>query len=253
MSSEAASNFPWKDDAENFIGCNLALADLINNLPRILTVDGRIHAETFVAASGCIAGFAAQSAFLLQKPNFSIDALNESSLTDGLFIVRSPSGNKYIFGDPLKEMIFCKGAPTSVTARLWERAAGGAQAAGLDNSQLPDTLTMWEHVTRSIQQDKDGMPSVPKEHWPGLPPAELLHRVWPFAEQCLTSKLSGQKIAPPGMINVDLKWWPTITGMVVCNVIDKVKDVLNPRTALIIAMETAIFTLKIDPARIISK
>jgi hypothetical protein len=248
-----SSDFPWKDDSPNFIGCNLAVADLINNLPRALTVDGRIHAETLVAASGAIAGFAAQQALWSQNAAISLDVLNETSLTNGLFVVRSPSGDRYVFGDPLKEMVFCRiQPPTQLTARLWERAVGAAQAAGLDSSRLPDALEMWEYVNRSIRQGHEGMPSTPKEHWPGLPPAELLRRFWPFAEQCLTGKLSGEKF-PPGIVNVDLKWWPTITGMAVCNMIDKVKTVLDPRTALIIAMETAFFALKIDPQRIAAK
>lgn len=63
------ADFPWKGEPDD-IACNLALGDLINNLPRRLTVNGRIHAETFITASGAIAGFAAQQAFFLnsQKP-----------------------------------------------------------------------------------------------------------------------------------------------------------------------------------------
>jgi hypothetical protein len=73
MRTEQLEEFPWKDDAKNFIGCNFAYGDLMNNLPRFLTVEGRIHAETFVAASGAIAGFAAQQTLLAQRPHFSIE------------------------------------------------------------------------------------------------------------------------------------------------------------------------------------
>ena len=50
-------DMPWKDDVVSYIGCNFAYADLANNLPRFLTIDGKLHAETLVAASGAIAGF----------------------------------------------------------------------------------------------------------------------------------------------------------------------------------------------------
>jgi hypothetical protein len=249
MASDQLENLPWKDDVENYIGCNFAYADFTNNLPQLVAVDGKLHAETFVAASGAIAGFAAQQALLAQRSNFSMEALNETSTNDGLFIVRSPRGDRYLYGDPLKTMVFCKEkTPTQITARLWEWAAGGAIEAGLDQSQMPDILTMWENVNRSIQGGLEGMPSVPKEHWPHLAPAQLLERLWPIAKQLLVGKGSGAK-APPGIVVVEPHWWPTITGMVTSVAIRKVKTVLDPRTALLIAMETALFTLKVDPTK----
>jgi hypothetical protein len=199
MASDQVEKFPWKDDATNYIGCNFAYADLTHNLPHLLTVDGKLHAETFVAASGAVAGFAAQQALLAQKLNFSIDTLNETSTNDGLFIVRSPSGDRYLYGDPLKLMVFCgEKTPTQITARLWEWAAGGAIEAGLAKSDLPDTLTIWENVNRSIRGGLEGMLSVPKEHWPHLAPTKLLEWLWPIAKQLLTGKGSGAA-APPGI------------------------------------------------------
>jgi hypothetical protein len=249
MANDNAERLPWKNDVVNFTGCNFAYADLTTHLPQMLAVAGRLHAQTFVAASGAIAGFAAQQTLLMQKPNFSIDALNETSPIDGLFIVRSPRGDRYIYGDPLKLMIFSnERTPTPITARLWEWAAGGAVAAGLDKSQLPLTVTMWENVNRSIQTGLDGMPSVPKNHWPHQTPAQLLERVWPIARKLIVGKGSGA-LAPPGIVVVEPHWWPTITGMATSAAIREVKSVLDPRTALLIAMESAIFTLKIDPTK----
>jgi hypothetical protein len=250
MASDQLRNLPWKNDNKNYIGCNFAYADLTNNIPRLLTIDGKLHAETFVAASGAVAGFAAQQALLLQKKNFSIDALSDSLTNDGLFIVRNLHGDRYIYGDPLKFMIFCKEQPpTQIMARLWEWAVTGAISAGLNESNLPDTSTMWENVNRSIQAGLDGMPSVSKEHWPHLPPTRLLELVWPMAKQLLTGKGSGAK-APPGIVVVEPHWWPSITGAVTSAVIEQVKTVLDARTALTIAMETAIFTLKVDPTKV---
>lgn len=240
---------PWKDDNENFIGCNFAYADLANNLPQFMAIDGRVHAETLVAAIGAIAGFAAQQALWAQKASLSIDSLNETTPVDGLFIVRSSRGDRYVFGNPLKEMVFCAAQPASpITARLWEWAAGGAVEAGLDKSEMPGTLTMWENVNRSIQGGLDGMPSVPKEHLPHLAPTQLLERLWPISKKLLSGQGSGAA-APPGMVVVERRWWPTITGMVASAMIRKVKEVLAPRMALLIAMETALFTLKVDPTK----
>jgi hypothetical protein len=94
----------------------------------------------------------------------------------------------------------------------------------------------------------EGIPSVPKNHWPHLAPAQLLERLWPIAKLLLMGKWSGA-MAPPGLVVVESHWWPTITGMATSAAIREVKTVLDPRTALVIAMETAFFTLKLDPTQ----
>jgi hypothetical protein len=128
MASDKIEKVPWKHDEKNFIGCNFAYSDLTRYIPQVVSQPkGELHPKTFAAASGAIAGFAAQQTLLSQRPNFSIEALNETSTNDGLFIVRSPRGERYIYGDPLKLMVFCKDkTPTPITARLWEWAVGGA-------------------------------------------------------------------------------------------------------------------------------
>jgi hypothetical protein len=170
------------------------------------------------------------------------------------------TGKRFIFGEPLKEMLFSAirgpdGKPsrpvviTDQNARLWERAAGGARAAGINASEFPSTGDMWDHVTGSIKNGLNGLPSISKDHYPQLPPETLLELYWPFALKCLTGKVSGAT-APFAMAVVEPRWWPTITGMVASDAIQKVKSVLHPRIALVIVMETAIYTLKIDPTTI---
>src|SRR3954454_20544528 len=53
------NKFPWPSD-EAYIACNLPAGNLANNLASWVMRDGRVHAETYVAASGAIAGYAAQ-------------------------------------------------------------------------------------------------------------------------------------------------------------------------------------------------
>lgn len=109
---------------------------------------------------------------------------------------------------------------------------------------------MWDHVTSAIKSGSDGMPSVPREHWPHLAPVKLLENLWPFAKKCLSGRVGDGALAPPEIVVVEPRWWPTITGMVTSGAFHGVKDVLDPRTALTLAMELAILTLKIDPTRI---
>jgi hypothetical protein len=217
----------------------------------VLQVNGRLHAETYIAGCGVIAGFAVQRAVLAQNPAFRMDDLKEDSVVDGLFLVRSPRGERFIFGQLLKEMIFQKvRPPTQISSRLWEWAVGAVVAAGVNPTELPDALVMWEQVTRAIKDGSDGMPSVPREHFPHLAPMQLLEHLWPFARKCLSGRAGDGALAPPQLVVVEPRWWTTITGMVTNQAIQKVKDVLDPRTAFILAMESAILALKIDPTRI---
>lgn len=56
--SDDLNELPW-NSAPTSTACNFALGHLVGNLPRGLTVDGQIHAETYISAVGAIAGFAA--------------------------------------------------------------------------------------------------------------------------------------------------------------------------------------------------
>ena len=76
--------------------------------------------------------------------------MREDVVKDGLFLVRGSDGKRFIFGEPLKERLSSaiRGpdgklsrpvVTTDQNARLWERAAGGAQAAGINASEFPST------------------------------------------------------------------------------------------------------------------
>jgi hypothetical protein len=87
------------------------------------------------------------------------------------------------------------------------------------------------------------MPSLPAAHHPHMPPKDLLKYVWPFALKCLNSELSGKMAhCPP----VPHRWRPAVTAVVANAILRKTHDVLHSRTGLIIVMETAIYTSKLD-------
>ena len=117
-----ASDFPWKD-APDVIACNLAFGDLVNDLPRRLTVEGRVHAETLLASIRVVAGFAAQRAFFAEPVESQGQAARE------IQIATTASGGKYFFGEPLNRMLFPM-TEAEAGLRLWSVAAGGAIAAG---------------------------------------------------------------------------------------------------------------------------
>jgi hypothetical protein len=247
------ASWPWDGHAE-YAACNFALGYLTRNLRERLTIDGRLHAETYVAAIGVIAGFAAQHA-LFQR----IATTNDGSLLRQMQVVTSINGGRYFFGEPLNRMLF-HGAHAAPNERLWALAAGGAVAAGLAPACLPKLEDLFFHVGQAIGSEDEGMPSVPRENFPQAPPKELLRLLWPLAIMCFTGKIpsdadndegAGIRLWPARLGEACVQFWPAISAFAANTIIRDVQTLLAPEKALVILMETAIYASKLDPAAII--
>ncbi len=231
------SNFPWKN-ARDETACNFAFGDLVNNLPRRLTIDRRIHAETLLASIGAIAGFAAQRALFAQLA----ESTDKSAVSE-IHVATTESGGKYFFGDPLNFALFPQ-TDAEAPLRLWSLAAGGAVAAGLSASDLPKPDDMFRHVSQTLGGEFEGLPSLP-EHRPQGTAQELLKLFWPLAMMCFKGELSGA-VARSGAVGQ--RWRPVIAAYAANRFIGDVRSVLPPAMALIIVVETAIYASKLDPA-----
>jgi hypothetical protein len=231
---------PWTGQPDE-IACNFALGHLYHNLKLRLTVDERIHAETLVAAAGAVAGFAAQRALFAR-----IAATRDEATLGQLQLVTTASGATYVFGEPLNQSLFGH-SNAEAPERLWPHAAGGAVAAGLSPDQLPDLSAMFAHVSRVLGGAHEGLPSVPQR--PHLPARELLKGVWPVARMCFTGSLPGSE-ASARFGPASRRFWPAIAAHAAGSLIREVGPVLDPRSALVIAMESAIYASKLDPATI---
>jgi|GEM_PF-1314705 len=228
---------PW-DGAPDAVGANFALADLINNLPRRFTIDGRIHAETLLAASGAVAGYAAQRALFAQLAAEGVAA--ESS---GLIIAKTKDGRRWLMGDRLNAMLLPQSKSASeASEKLWPLAQGAAVSVGLDLSRMPDVGPMFAHVAGTIGGENEGTTSVPGRQF-HLPTLELLKIAWPLALKCFNGELSGRVLKPP--VIVSQQWWPAITAITANKMIRDVAGVLPPLDALTITMETAIYASKL--------
>jgi hypothetical protein len=230
------SDFPWKD-APDVIACNLALGDLVNNLPRRLTVDGRIHAETLLASIGAIAGFAAQRALFAELS----ESQDQAAMRE-IHIATTASGGRYFFGERLNRTLF-PATQIEANLRLWSLAAGGAIAAGLSAADLPKLEDMFKHVSETLGAEQEGFPSLP-EHRPQAPARELLRHFWPLAMTCFNGELSGVA-AKSGIVSQH--WRPVIAAYAANKFIRDVRSVLRPANAIIIVMQTAIYASKLDP------
>lgn len=234
------TGFPWSSHP-NEIACNFAFGHLAHNLRARMTVDGRIHAETYLAAGGVIAGFAAQRALFAH-----LAETNDSDTLQQMHSVTTKAGGKYFFGDPLNQMLL-HGPDAPADERLWPLAAGGAIAAGLARERVPRVEEMFAHVAKSLGAENEGMPSVASKNFPHLPPQDLLKRLWPLAMMCFTGRFPGESrdydygVASP-------HFWPAITARLANAQIQEVRPVLAPEIGLVIVMETAIYASKLDPA-----
>ncbi len=235
-----SSQYPWTGQPDE-VACNLALGHLYHNLKLRLTIDGRIHAETLVAAAGAVAGFAAQRALFAR-----IAATRDEAVLGQLQLVTTASGATYVFGEPLNQSLFGH-SDEEARERLWPHAAGGAVAAGLAAAQLPDLSAMFAHVSRVLGGENEGLPSVPQR--PHLPARELLKGVWPVAKMCFTGSLPGSEVGAR-FGPVSRRFWPAIAAHAAGSLIREVGPVLDPASALVIAMESAIYASKLDPATI---
>jgi hypothetical protein len=234
-----ASNFPWEDEPDD-IACNFALGDLVNNLQRRLTVDGRIHADTLIASVGAIAGFAAQRALFAQ-----LAESGDQGMKREIQIVTTTSGAKYYFGEPLNRALV-PASDADAPLKLWSLAAGAAVASGLSASDLPKLEDMFAHVSETLGGEREGLPSLP-ENRPHMPARELLKLFWPLAMMCFKGELSGA-IAKSG--EVSQRWRPVIAAYTANSLMQKVRSVLAPTKALVIVMESAIYASKLDTADI---
>jgi hypothetical protein len=155
-----AKRFPWTGDSSD-IACNLACGSLTGSLPGWVTLKGRIHAETYVASAGGIAGYFAQLTLRAEKPGIQ------------LHVITTKSGEQYYLGDPLNEMLLAK-TERDAESRVWPRAGSAALHAGLAQTRIPDLNAMFQHVVGSLGGPEEGLPSTGPNHRPQLPMRELL-------------------------------------------------------------------------------
>lgn len=230
------NELPWKD-APDRVACNFAFGHLVQNLPARLTIDGRIHAETYIAAVGAIAGYAAQRTLFAGSPPVIGVNINR---------VGTKSGEQYWFGDTLNFML----VPTTNAEGnrcVWPLAVGAAVAAGLQAQQVPKLDAMFKHVASSIGGANEGTSSVPVEHQAQLATRELLKAVWPIAIMCFSGKLPG---ASREFGAAPIAWWSAIAAQAASRPIQDVKNVLPLDVALTLVMESAIYCSKLDQSKV---
>jgi hypothetical protein len=232
----SAVEWPWQQTLDE-VACNLALGHLVGNLPRRLTIDGRIHAETYISAVGAIAGYAAQRTLFAESPPVMGININ---------LVGPVSGEQYWFGDTLNDMLVPK-TDAEANRCVWSLAAGSAVSAGLQVQQMPDLGAMFKHVAWTICGANEYKSSVPDRHQAHLPARDLLKIVWPVANMCFSGRLRGASREYPA---APVAWWSAIAACASGRPIRDVKNVVPPDIALTLLMESAIYCSKLDQSKV---
>jgi hypothetical protein len=236
-----SARMPWKDTADEIAG-NLAFAHLTENLPIRLTVDGRLHAETLLAAAGAVCGYCCQRAVLDR-----IDA-GERISEDRLLTLRGANGHNYFAGDALNEMFY--GGTSSASppaANLWCLMNGTAVGNGLPANQLPTSSEILGPMAETLGQAGEGCPSTGPKHQPLMPVHDLLNIIWPLVSDCLQGRfgvIGGRAYPAPVRI------WPAVSAWEAVQCFGKMLPVLDPRVGLLIVMQSAAFASKLNSKRV---
>jgi hypothetical protein len=244
METQLKDQLPWQPQSE--IRGNLAVGNLRENMLRFLAVEGGVHAQTLHATMGALAGFAAQNAALNQAA--AATASDGQVPFDGLVLAGGTSGERWLAGNWINVHLFNEAGSV---LPVWGFIAGAAVQAGAPLQELADTHEIVRHVAATIGGTDYGKLRAPAGHQPSLPPNELLRRSWPLACQIFTHPLPADmpeagRNEPP----LDEAHWPIIVAIAASQFIPMTKDVLDPRIAFALALESAVISSKVDPEQI---
>ena len=225
----------WPDE----IGCNFAAGHLVRNLQILITVEGRVHAETLMTAAGAIAGWAAQRSLMANS-----EALSAAEKQGQLSVATMKDGRRLLFGDAINAMLIAND-PALASRCVWNWLAGTATTNGLAQSDIPDVQTMFAHVTRELGGPREGFPSTPAPHQPGASAGQILDRVLPLTVACLTGEIDS--ITKKNGFRADMTSYQAITAWSAAKILAQCCSVMSPDIALTIGMEAAIYASKLMP------
>ena len=152
------NQWPWTG-TRDAVACNYALGHLGHNLRQRLTIECRIHAETYISAVGAIAGYAAQRTLFAETPPVVGVNINRVAVA---------SGEQYWFGDTLNYMLVPK-TQAEGNRCVWSLALGGAADAGIQSQQVPKLEAIFQYIASTIGGPNEGKSSVSTDHQPHLP------------------------------------------------------------------------------------
>ena len=220
--------------------CNLALGDIRHNLRAMLTVDGRVHAESYLAATGVLTGFAAQRALFERLSGRSVDRR-----VGQVMVATTRAGDKFFFGDMLNDALIAR-RDEEKRLKIWPQAFDAAISAGMKRTSAPKLETLFGYVAGRISE-----PFYPSaDAKPGAPAKDLLTLFWPLARQAFEGRLTARMLPEEELRVVSQHWRPVILAFAAVDCLLEAAKTMPPAKALGILMESAIYGSKVDPAAV---
>ena len=237
--------FPWtpsrdgvEEENPHSMICNVAVADIRNHLRAMLIAEGRVHAESYLAATGALAGFAAQRALFHR-----LSGLSAERRVGQVMVATTKSGEKFFFGDRLNDALIAR-REEEKRLKIWPLAFDAAISSGMKPAAAPKLETLFGYVAGRISEPFFPSP----ERKPGASAKDLLTLFWPLARQAFDGRLTARKLAEGEIKVVNEHWRPVIMAFLAQDCLLEATQAMAPAKALTILMESAIYGSKVDPA-----
>jgi hypothetical protein len=195
-------------------GAKVGGKELADRLLETINMGRGIHVESLMCAAGALAGYSCQAAIRAKNIGDGLDEIT------GLTVTEAIDGNLYFFGDRLNTLL------AEDESSVLNIAARAAQAYGCKG--IPDISEIFMHVAKSVGTNTFGIPRLPEGHPVQALPRTYLEWLWPKFSPAV------ERFCP----NPDQ--WPLLFGLLLQNLLLHTKDVLAPRIALQVIMESAI-------------
>lgn len=224
----------WPDE----IGCNFAAGHLVRNLSQpLIDKDGRLHAETLMCAAGAVAGWGAHRSLMRDPATANLPKTKDGGQ---LQMVTLNDGRELLYGDAINNRLMSNDRATAPSC-VWNNLAGTAIGHGLAQSDLPDLDAMFASVTQRMGGPQEGLPTTDLQ--PHAPAAALLERVLPVTLACLTGEIS--EVTRKQNFHASETSYQIVTAWTAASILGQCCEVMPPKTALIIGMESAIYASKL--------
>lgn len=233
--------FPWQPESE--VRGNMAVGNLRETLLKVLANDQGVHVETLMAALGAVHGFASQNAAL--KRLYEAREQGETIPESAIALVKTVDEKRFIFGDWVNQSIFYTEENDLSLERI---ALGTAAAMGVELTDLVNPAELAGQIADTIGTPDFGQSLIIRDHHPHQTAVSLIKDLWQLVIDVMELEMPSDKQEPA----LDEAHWPAIVSVVVAQVLEMTKDVLDARLSVQLVMESAIMTAKVDPATVAS-
>jgi hypothetical protein len=209
-----------REASDPLIGPKIAAHAIYARVFDALRGERGVHVESLLAVLASLAGYACQVAV---RRKAVADGMHEAAR---LVRVDGSDGRVYWFGDALNVPLL------ESELSVWSLAAGGAQAAGL--SALPALDPIITHVANSVGGSAFGVPRGTAASRLPAPPEQMVRLFWSGVRPILADTCR------------DPMHWPVALGIALQRAIEQGAAALDPAEALVLVMECALPTSKLD-------